>query len=76
VFIHWKGTGRDKDLPEQESIRPKAIQLFQSGCINRATGLINAVGLFDEGTGDEINICIGNVQSGSGKFFQCPPLVD
>jgi hypothetical protein len=76
VFAHWEGKGDDRYTPEQESIRPKAIQLFQSGCINRATGLINAVGLFNEGTDDEINICIGNVQSGSGKFFQCPPLVN
>jgi hypothetical protein len=76
VFAHWKGKGDDRYTPEQESIRPKAIQLLQSGCINRATGLINAVGLFDQGTDDEINICIGNVQSGSGKFLQCPALVD
>jgi hypothetical protein len=66
--------GRDKDNPDPGLVRKKAIELLQSGCINRATGLINAVGLFDQGTDDEINICIGNVQSGSGKFFQCPPL--
>jgi len=70
VFVHlkdqqvfWK-----QDEPDQSSVRLKAIQLLQSGgCINRATGLINAVGLFEKGEENEINICIGNVQSGNGE---------
>jgi hypothetical protein len=70
VFTHWPGSGRDKGRPDEGLVRKKAIELLQSGCINRATGLINAVGLFDQGTDDEINICIGNVQSRSGKFLQ------
>jgi hypothetical protein len=75
VFTHWKGSG-DRGPPDHGSVRLKAINLLQSGCINRATGLINAVGLFNEGKKDEeVNICIGNVQSGNGKPFQHPPLI-
>jgi len=69
VFVHlkdqqvfWK-----QDEPDQISVRLKAIQLLQSGCINGATGLINAVGLFEKGEENEINICIGNLQSGNGE---------
>jgi len=72
VFVHFKDQYTE-DYPDKDLVRLKAIQLLQSGCINRATGLINTVGLFDQGTDDEINICIGNLQSGSGKFFQGTP---
>lgn len=75
MFVHlkdqqvfWK-----QDEPDQSSVRLKAIELLQSGCINRATGLINAVGLFDKGKEDEINICIGNLQSGNGEFSKIFP---
>ena len=52
---------------EQNSVRLKAIQLLQAECINRATGLINAVGLFEKGGEMEINICIGNLNADHGK---------
>ena len=73
MFTHWKGSGHGSP-PDSESVRLKAIQLLQSGCINRATGLINAVGLFNQGKKDEeINICIGNLQSGNGEPFKILP---
>jgi len=73
VFAHHKGGGEaGVNENEKDSVRLKAIQLLQSGCINRATGLINAVGLFDEGKGKdkEINICIGNLNADHGKPSQ------
>ena len=70
MFAHHKGRANDVATWEQDSVRLKAIQLLQAGCINRATGLINAVGLFEKGGEMEINICIGNLNADHGKPSQ------
>jgi hypothetical protein len=78
VFVHLKGqkVPDEQKYPDQGSVRKKAIELLNKDCINGATGLINAVGLFNQGKkGEEINICIGNLQSGNGEPIQYPPLV-
>jgi hypothetical protein len=76
VFVHLKGqkVPDEQKYPDQGSVRKKAIELLNKDCINGATGLINAVGLFNQGKkNEEINICIGNVQSGNGEPYKILP---